>query len=116
MHHKEHILDKYIMATKTALDSIPDDSTEVIDTSFVQMMCLEKFANYMGYFITQGLFVQNNEASRVMTLDNMVALYNNTMKEMDDLLKGHGFVETVYLAGRSLRKPVKIQHHKIKFL
>lgn len=116
MHHNEHILDKYILATKTALDAIPDESLEVVDTSFVQLMSLEKFANYQGYFIAKGLFVRDSESSPVMTLDKMVALYNNTMKEIGDVLRGHGFVETIYLAGRSLRKPVKVQHHKIKFL
>lgn len=112
----EHPLDKYILGTKQQLNAIPDSSTEVFDTSLVQVMCLEKFANYQGYRIEQGLFVQDDPACRVMNLDAMVRLYNITMPNLAGHPARHSFIEKVYLAGRNLRKGVRIQQHRIKFL
>lgn len=116
MQRAEHPLDKYILATKASLTAIPDDDHQVIDTSFVQMMCLEKFANYQGYTVQNGLFVIDNPANRVMSLDGMVSLYNKVIAAISDHVKEHLFIERVYLAGRNLRKPVTVQKHQIKFL
>ncbi|MCY1459042.1 hypothetical protein D9M71_764810 [compost metagenome] len=96
--------------------ALPADNTQAYDTSQLQMMCLEKFANFQGYRVENGLFVIDNPAAGVMTLDNMRSLYNNTMNVMGHALKGHAFVKKVYLAGRSLRKPVSVQQHWVTFL
>jgi hypothetical protein len=116
MRRIEHHLDKYIFTIMENLKAIPEDNTQVYDTSQLQMMCLEKFANFQGYQIQQGLFVIDNPASRVMTLDNMVALYNNTMAAMGESLKGQGFIKKVWLAGRNLRRNVTVRQHKVALL
>lgn len=112
----EHPLDKYIAACKAQLMRLPAENMQVFDTTLLQLMCLEKFANSQGYRIESGLFVTDNAAYRVMTLNNMVALYNNTMTAMGEVLKHHSFIEKVYLSGRNLRHPVVTMQHKVKFL
>lgn len=116
MQYNEHPLDKYIRTTQAQLMSLPADNTQAYDTSQLQLMCLEKFANFQGYRIENGLFVINNAAAGVMTLDNMRSLYNNTMGAMGESLKGQAFIKKVYLAGRSLRKPVTVHQHWVAFL
>lgn len=116
MQHVEHILDKYIQVTKHCLTALPDDHPHVEDTTLLQLQCLEKFANFQGYRIDNGLFISDNPAYRVITLNNIVALYNNTMKAMGDQLKDLGFIERVYLSGRNLRNRVVVMQHKVKFL
>ncbi|MDX9668669.1 hypothetical protein [Pseudomonas sp. P8_250] len=112
----EHPLDKYIFHAKHQLSQLPEDNTQPYDTSQLQLMCLEKFANFQGYSIEDGLFVTDNKAASILTLDNMRSLYNNTMAIMGDELKGHAFVRKVYLSGRSFRKPVQVQQHWVAFL
>jgi hypothetical protein len=116
MHAIEHPLDKYILHAKHQLSKLPEGNKQAYDTAQLQLMCLEKFANYQGYRIEGGLFVTDNPAASVMTLDNMRSLYNNTMSTMGEQLEGHAFVRTVYIAGRSFRKPVKVQQHWVTFL
>lgn len=116
MHQNEHPLDKYILNTRAQLMALPAGNTQAYDTSQLQLMCLEKFANFQGYQIVGGLFVIDNAAAQVLTLDNMRSLYNNTMSTMGESLKGQAFIKKVYLAGRSLRKPVTIQQHWVTFL
>jgi hypothetical protein len=112
----EHPLDKYIFRAKQQLSQLPADNKQAFDTAQLQLMCLEKFANFQGYRIEDGLFVTENKAASVLTLDNMRSLYNNTMAILGDELKGHAFVRKVYLSGRSFRKPVKLQQHWVAFL
>lgn len=116
MQYQEHIHDKYIFTTKARLDALPDDNRETFDTGQLQLQCLEKFANLQGYRIIDGLITIDNPASKVISLNNMVALYNNTMRSIGERLKGQGFIETVYLSGRSLRKSIVVMKHKVKFL
>jgi len=114
MQHIEHPLDKYILTTKAQLTALTGE--QEIDTSLLQLQCLEKFANLQGYRLERGLFVNDNPACKVTTLNNMVALYNNTMKSMGEHLKHHGFIEKVYLSGRNLRSNTVVMHHRVKFL
>lgn len=115
MRHVEHQLDKYIFTIMEQLKALPEDAP-VMDTSQLQMMCLEKFANFQGYQIQQGLFVIDNPASRTITLDNMVSLYNNTMEVMGESIKGLGFIKKVHLAGRNLRRSVTVRQHRVTLL
>ena len=116
MQRNEHQLDKYIRFTQAQLMALPADNVQPYDTSQLQLMCLEKFANFQGYQLVDGLFVTDNPAARVLTLDNMRSLYNNTMSTMDEALKGQAFIKKVYLAGRNMRKPVTITQHWVTFL
>lgn len=116
MNIQEHPLDKYIRNTQAQLMSLPADNKQAYDTSQLQLMCLEKFANSQGYRIEGGLFITDNPAARVLTLDNMRGFYNNTMATMGEVLKGQPLIKTVYLAGRNMRKPVTIQQHWVTFL
>jgi hypothetical protein len=116
MKQNEHPLDKYILSTQAQLMALPAGNTQAYDTSQLQLMCLEKFANFQGYRIEGGLFVIDNPSARILTLDNMRSLYNNTMRYMGESLKGQAFIKKVYLAGRSLRKPVIVTQHWVSFL
>lgn len=116
MQFPEHPLDKYIATFKADLDALPADHLEVEDTEMLQRMCLEKFANSQGYVLADGLFQSDNPAYQTTTLNNMVALYNNTMQVVGEQIEGNLFVETVYLSGRNFRNRVVVQQHKVKFL
>jgi hypothetical protein len=117
MHHIEHQLDKYIAIAREQLNALPENSLPV-DTTNLQLMCLEKFANIVGYEVRDGLFVCNNPATPVITLTNIVAMYNRTLRNIPiDLPKLNGLMlERVYLSGRSLRKGFKVMKHQVQFI
>lgn len=114
----KHPLDKYIGYTRSQLEALPQGNTQAYDTSQLQLMCLEKFANHHGYRIINGLFITDDPSAIVMTLDRMVQWYNDVVPRITDGGKpgNYNFVETVYLRGRNLRRPVKVQQHWVKFL
>lgn len=111
-----HILDKYIRVTRAQLEALPEGNTQVYDTSQLQLMCLEKFANSKGFRLIDGLFTTSNPSARVMRLDRMVEWYNGSICHMSDSQRKDQYIETVYLRGRSLRRAVKVQQHWVKFL
>lgn len=114
----KHPLNKYIGYTRSQLESLPQGNTQAYDTSQLQLMCLEKFANHQGYHLVDGLFVTDQPSARVMTLDRMVQWYNDVVPHIADGRSPGSthFIETVYLRGRNLRRPVKVQQHWVKFL
>lgn len=112
-----HILDKYIRFTRAQLEALPEGNTQAYDTIQLQLMCLEKFANSIGYRLFAGQFICGQAAQRVMRLDSMVKLYNSEIpaKAWANRLDGQ-YVERVWLAGKNLRRPVRVQQHWVKFL
>ena len=111
----QHILDKYIRVFRAQLEALPEGNTQAYDTSQLQLMCLERFANSKGYRLINGLFTHPDPSARVMRLDRMVQWYNDSIIHMADINR-KGLIRTVYLRGRNLRRPVKVQQHWVKFV
>lgn len=111
-----HILDKYIRFARAQLEALPPDNTQAYDTTPLQLMCLEKFANSIGYRLFAGQFVCSRTDRRVMRLDSMVEMYNNTVRHLSEARRGGQYIERVWLAGKNLRRPVRVQQHWVKFL
>lgn len=92
-----------------------------VDTTELQLICLEKYLNAVGIFRSDGLYYDAVNKFEVVSLNRAVHIYNSNIKGFVDGVLNRGidvgiFIAKVKIQGKSLKRGFQVQSHRVRFI
>jgi coenzyme F420-reducing hydrogenase delta subunit len=94
---------------------------EEVDTTELQLVCLEKYLNAVGIFRSNDLYYDAVNKFEIVSLNRAVYIYNSNIKEFINRALDRGidvgiFIAKVKIQGKSLKKGFQVQSHRVRFI